>query len=245
MSNKYEIRRKIWEELEKRNIARFPRPVYGRIPNFKGAEICSKKLFTEEKWQKSKVVKVNPDSPQREIRKRALEEGKILIMPTPRIKRGFLVLDPFKIPKDKYKYASTISGAFKLGEIVEPEDLPRIDLIVIGSVAVDMHGNRIGKGGGYAELEYAILRELGKVSESTPIFTTVHDVQVLPSVPRDPYDLSVDLIITPRRRIEIKERSKRPKGIMWELLDEEKLHEIPILRRLYERAGRPKIKKKA
>ncbi len=235
MAKKEEIRRKVWEELEKRNLARFPRPVYGRIPNFKGSDICSKKLFSEDIWREARIVKVNPDSPQRLVRQRALEEGKLLIMPTPRIKKGFLLLDPLKIPRDKYREASTISGAFRYGEITDPEDLPKIDLIVIGSVAVDLKGRRIGKGGGYAELEYAILRELGKVSEDTPIVTTVHDVQVFPELPRDPYDLTVDLILTPKRRIEVNGREERPPGILWEMLPKEKMEEIPILKKLYAR----------
>ncbi|MCG2909800.1 MAG: 5-formyltetrahydrofolate cyclo-ligase, partial [Stygiolobus sp.] len=42
MLSKCEIRQKIWRLLEEKDIASFPRPVYGRIPNFKGAEMASK-----------------------------------------------------------------------------------------------------------------------------------------------------------------------------------------------------------
>jgi hypothetical protein len=31
---KDQIRKEIWQLIEERGIARFPRPVYGRIPNF-------------------------------------------------------------------------------------------------------------------------------------------------------------------------------------------------------------------
>ena len=53
--------------------------------------------------------------------------------------------------------------------------IPKIELAVVGSVAVAKDGGRIGKGEGYSEMEYAILHELGLVSESVPIITTVHE----------------------------------------------------------------------
>ena len=236
---KKKIREHIWRILEERNLARFPRPVYGRIPNFVGAETAARKLFHLDIWRKAEVVKVNPDSPQKLVRLRALEEGKLLIMPTPRIREGFLLLDPKLIPRKYYRVASTIRGAFQFGRKLEIHEIPSVDLIVIGSVAVDIYGTRIGKGGGYAELEYGILRELGLVTEDTPIVTTVHDVQVLKEkLPREPHDLSVDLVITPTRVLKTLQPGPKPKGIYWELLTEEKLNEIPILRELKNRLGK-------
>lgn len=235
---KEKIRKYVWRILEEKNLARFPRPVYGRIPNFVGAERAAQKLFKLDIWKNAKVVKVNPDSPQKIVRLRALEEGKMLIMPTPRIREGFLLLNSKKIPRKYYNHASTIRGAFIYGEKVSLDNLPKVDLIVIGSVAVDLYGTRIGKGGGYAELEYAILKELGLVDENTPIVTTVHDIQVFnKKFPREPHDLAVDLIITPTRVIEALMPRPRPKGIYWELLSDEKLNEIPILKDLKFKLG--------
>ena len=235
-SEKAELRRRVWKALEERGLARFPRPVYGRIPNFVGAREAGSRILELDEYRSAEVVKVNPDSPQRFIRYRCLLDGKILIMPTPRLRQGFLLLDPAKIPKSLYERASTIRGAFEYGELVEPEKLPEIDLIVVGSVAVSRSdGTRIGKGGGYGELEYAILRELGKVGEETPIATNVHDIQVYDSLPRDEHDLSVDYIATPTKLIKVKARSKRPRGILWNLLNAEKLEEIPLLKKLREK----------
>lgn len=52
--NKQEIRERIWRLLEETNIASFPRPVYGRIPNFKGAEIAAEKLASLPEFKKLK-----------------------------------------------------------------------------------------------------------------------------------------------------------------------------------------------
>jgi len=231
---KSEIRWRIWRLLEEKNIATFPRPVYGRIPNFKGSDIACENLAKLEIFKNARVVKVNPDSPQRRIREICLEQGKILIMPTPRIRNGFLLLDPSKIPKYAYREASTISGAYRWGISVKPWNLPKVDLVIIGSVAVDLRGIRLGKGEGYAELEWAILSECGKVDDSTIIVTTVHDLQVLTDfeIPYDEFDLPVDLIVTPTRIIETRRVKDRPRGIIWEKLPPEKLREIPILQEL-------------
>ncbi|RLF99144.1 MAG: 5-formyltetrahydrofolate cyclo-ligase [Thaumarchaeota archaeon] len=226
------IRYEVWRKLEELELARFPRPVYGRIPNFIGAEKAASRLLNLREYIDAGVVKVSPDSPQRYVRYRCLLDGKLLIMPTPRLKMGFMILDPSRIPKKMLERASTIRGAFRYGRITAPEDIPKIDLIVTGSVAVSRDGVRIGKGGGYGELEYAILREFGKVDEDTPIMTNVHDIQVYERLPSDPYDLTIDYIATPTGLIRVERRRARPKGILWDLLDEKKLSEIPLLRRL-------------
>ena len=235
MDEKTRIREEVWRRLEEEGLARFPRPVYGRIPNFVGAEEALRKLLNLKEYKMAKVVKVSPDSPQRYARYRCLMDGKILIMPTPRLREGFLILDPSKIPLRRYSDASTIRGAFRYGKVVSLHEIPKLDLIIMGSVAVSRDGSRIGKGGGYGELEYAILREVGKVDESTPIMTNVHDIQVYEKLPSDPYDLTLDYIATPRKLIQVKARAKRPKGILWDLLDEKKLEEIPLLKELAKR----------
>jgi len=230
--DKQQIREHIWRLLEERGVARFPKPVYGRIPNFAGSEKAASRILKLEEYKRSRVVKVSPDSPQKYIRYRCLLDGKILIMPTPRLKEGFLILDPSKISRKSYEHASTIRGAFLYGEKVLPEDLPRIDFIVTGSVAVTKDGLRLGKGGGYSELEWAILMEYGKVEQSTPIATNVHDLQIVEWLPKESYDITVDIIATPTKTIKVEKRPKRPSGIIWDLLPGEKIRDIPLLARL-------------
>lgn len=56
--------------------------------------------------------------------------------------------------------------------------MPKVDLVVVATVAVSMDGARLGKGKGYGDLEYGILRHIGAVTDATPVATVVHDVQV-------------------------------------------------------------------
>ncbi|MEM0451180.1 MAG: 5-formyltetrahydrofolate cyclo-ligase [Nitrososphaerota archaeon] len=86
LSAEAEVRERVWRLLEERGVARFPLPVKGRIPNFAGAEEAASRLRSSDEYQAARVVKVNPDSPQRPVRLMALQDGKLLVMPTPRIR---------------------------------------------------------------------------------------------------------------------------------------------------------------
>jgi 5-formyltetrahydrofolate cyclo-ligase len=116
-------------------------------------------------------------------------------MATPRLKSGFLLVRPENV-KGLERHASTIKGAFRLGVNIRLENLSRIDLIITGCVAVDLKGFRLGKGGGYGDREIRILR--GKFG-SVPVATTVHDLQIVNRVPREPGDEKVNIISTPSR----------------------------------------------
>jgi len=219
---KEDIREDIWITLEARGVARWPKPVFGRIPNFEGSEETCRKIVELEIFRKARVVKVNPDSPQALVRVYALLQGKTLIMPSPRLRHGFVVLDPSKIPREHIREAAYIRNFMDYGEKVDPWDLPEADLVVIGSVAVNEKGARVGKGGGFADLEYGVLREFKKISENTPVITNVHDLQVLEmDIPMERHDVPVDLIVTPTKMIKTQGVYKKPEGIYWDILQVE------------------------
>jgi len=193
---------KIWRLMEERGIAGFPRPVYHRIPNFVGAEKAAQNLRELPEYKAAKVIFCNPDSPQKPVREMALRDGKIVVMATPKLRRGFLLLDPSAIPKNRLFEASTIHGAFKHGRFVEPSKV-KVDLFVAGSVAVSPDGGRLGKGTGYSDQEYVILKDSGGLTPEAPVITTVHDVQIVERIPRDAWDVPVNIIVTPTRVIKI------------------------------------------
>ena len=234
---KSRIRKLIWDRMLEMKIARFPLPPHGRIPNFAGSEKCGLLLDEIREWRDAEVVKINPDSPQWSVRLKALSDGKTLMMPTPRIRQGFLVINPKRVPESKLREAATIRGAFKWGKRLRTSrdliEIGSVDLIVEGSVAVNVHGERLGKGEGYGDLEFAILAELGLVSRDVPVVTTVHEIQIVSnSLPQTPHDVSLDYIITPGSIIRTKNRRSRPDGILYEFLDRRKVREIPILREI-------------
>ncbi|MEM1619777.1 MAG: 5-formyltetrahydrofolate cyclo-ligase [Fervidicoccaceae archaeon] len=233
---KAEIRESVWRALEEAGVTAPPRPVRGRIPNFIGAERAALALLSTPEWQRAETVKVNPDSPQKHVRRATLLEGKTLVVPTPRLREGFILLEPSRLTRREIDRAATIAGSFKYGRRIslgELRSLGRVDLIVEGSVAVNKRGERLGKGEGYGELEFAVLRELELVDDSTPIATTVHEMQLLEiELPQDPWDVPVDIIATNSRLLRCDRAAIRPLGVLWECVDDEMRARIPILAEL-------------
>jgi 5-formyltetrahydrofolate cyclo-ligase len=230
---KQEIREAVWQQMREEKAARFP-GAKGRIPNFVGAEKCAELVAELEAWNKAVFIKANPDSPQRAIRHLALKQGKTVYMAVPRLRdeKCFVELDPGRIGRNIYK-ASSIKGAFEYGRPVTLNQLKPIDLILCGSVAVRRDGARVGKGGGYSDLEYGLAREARKVASRTPIITTVHPIQVVDEeIELKPHDIPVDFIVTPAYTVRCDGKLPRPNGIYWKYLDEEKIDSIPVLRKM-------------
>jgi len=231
------LRRRVWQLLVARHVARFPFPIEDRIPNFVGAEAAAARAATLPEWTKARRLKCNPDAPQRPVRLRALRDGKIVFMAVPRLRaaRCFIELDPRRL-QGRLAEASTIGGATKLGKPVAPEELGRIDLVVAGSVAVDTSGRRVGKGGGYSDLEWALARELGLVTARTPVLTTVHALQIVRvAIPVVSHDVPLDLIVTPDRVIRTRAPRPKPRGIRWDELSAAQIAAMPVIELLASR----------
>ena len=110
------------------------------------------------------------------------------------------------------------------------EDLPQLDAIVTGCAAATSSGKRAGKGAGYSDLEFAILRELGH--DPVPVGTTVHDVQLVEDFPIADNDLPLSLICTPTRTIRVQMPPAPPDGVRWDELSVEQLESMPVLETL-------------
>ncbi|HLC41497.1 MAG TPA: 5-formyltetrahydrofolate cyclo-ligase [Methylomirabilota bacterium] len=231
---KREIREHVWSRLRCSGVARFP-GAKGRIPNFVGAERAAKTLGSLPIWKRARVLKVNPDAPQLPVRRLALREGKTVYMAVPRLRslECFIELDPVRLGEDLAKSASIV-GAWRYGRLVQIHEVQPIDLVIIGAVAVNTRGARVGKGGGYADLEYALLREAGKVSARTPVVTTVHALQVVPhDLEMCEHDIALDWIVEPDAALRCGQEYPKPNGIHWEILSAEKIETIPVLAALH------------
>jgi 5-formyltetrahydrofolate cyclo-ligase len=227
------LRQDVWSAMRAAKVARFPGAA-GRIPNFTGAEAAAERLRGTSAWQAAATVKANPDLAQLPVRQRALEDGKTVYMAVPRLAgpEPFFALEPGQLTEPPRKAAS-ISGAARSARRVTLAELSPVDLVVMGSVAAGEDGARLGKGGGFADLEYALATAAGLIGPRTVCVTTVHELQVRPAgtIPLTGHDVPVDFIITPERVIDCRPRhGPRPApGICWDDLTEEKIAAIPLL----------------
>ena len=243
--DKQAVREAVWDAFEAGDQARFPFPPRDRIPNFAGADAACDRLTETDAWASAATLKCNPDAPQLPVRRAALRAGKTVYVAQPRLRDAdpFLRLDPAAIEADDdadIDDATTVSGISTHGTPVAPEAVPRIDLVVAGSVGVTTDGARVGKGEGYSDLEWGVLSELGAVGDATAVATTVHELSVLdgPESPiadsaelpaPDAHDVPLDLVVTPERTIRTETPYARPEGIDWGALDEDRLDAIPAL----------------
>ncbi|KAF2982009.1 hypothetical protein EK904_013419 [Melospiza melodia maxima] len=144
---------------------------------------------------------------------------KTLLVPTPRLRTGLFnrIVPPPGATKEMLRRCATSQGVRDFSVPVGLDSKARVDLVVVGSVAVSEKGWRIGKGEGYADMEYAMMVSMGAVQEDTPVVTIVHDCQVLDIAEEllGDHDLTVDYILTPTRTIQTHCKRPKPQGIMW------------------------------
>lgn len=236
LAAKAELRDEAWAAIRSAGATRFPGPE-NRIPNFVGAEAAAELLRGTDVWQRSRTIKANPDSPQLPVRQRALEDGITVFMAVPRLADAmpFFLLDPALLDV-RPRQAASIKGASVHGRPIDVDDLEPVDLVITGCVAVDQRGARLGKGGGFSDLEHAVAHEAGLIGPDTVVATTVHEAQVFADgrIPMTDHDVRLDLIVTPERVIRCRRagrRSHQP-GIHWDDLSDEKIASIPLLGRL-------------
>lgn len=238
---KHHFRNLVWRQMDVHGAGRTG-SVHGKIPNFRGAELAARRLAAVERWRGAGVVKANPDKAQAEVRRDVLATGRLLYMAVPRLAtvEPFYRLDPTLLGAP-YEEAVTGKGAAEHAPRVGVDRMRPVDAIVCGSVAVDPSGTRIGKGAGYSDIEVALLAEAGLIGPGTLIVTTVHPLQVLDEeLPETGHDFSVDLIVTPEETITCP-RPRRPTGVVWEDLTEEKITAIPALQTMREQRGNGRL----
>jgi 5-formyltetrahydrofolate cyclo-ligase len=230
-SQKQAVREQVWTLLED---ARVVEPgVRGYIPAFSGAEEAAARLGALPAWRQAQVLKVVPDRAQLPVRILALEQGKLVYMAVPRLSatEPYYVLDPAALAISPAE-AARHDVAARVAPLTGTDGMRLPDLIVVGSVAVNPQGARLGKGAGYSDIEMALLAEVGLLTDRTVIATTMHELQVLhASIPEARHDFRVGVIVTPERVIWC-DAPRRPRGIDWQALRPEQVAAIPALAHL-------------
>ena len=188
-----------------------------------------------EIWKTAKILKSNPDSPHVPVRLRALEDGKLVYVPVPELVKDypFIELDPNILQERNISFerVAPIKGAMEHGRKVGFQDMKPFDLAVVGCVAASRNGGRTGKGGGIADLEIGIYREMGLVNADTPFVITIHSLQSkeVELIIMDAHDTPLDWIITPDEVIETQTLIAQPEGVNWDTIQSDQYENIPFL----------------
>lgn len=231
----------MWQELRKvaRPDSRFHWDFAEFIPDYEGSQQCADAIRQMDWYQASSVLFITPDNNLARLRQHAVQDDKTIIVATYGIVRGFLIMGRQDVPPGQECFAASLDGMEEFARAIDLDGLGRlgrIDLLITGASIINHQGVRWGKGHGYFDLEWAMMRELGLVEEATPIIAVAHDCQVIdleltPAV----YDTVVDRIVTPSRVIDVERTLPKPLGIFWDQLDPTVRERIPPLAELYAR----------
>lgn len=239
MDHKSDVRERVFAELRKVALpdSRFHYDFGEFIADFQGSDAANERLMAHRFYRDAGCLFITPDNCLEHLRHRALLDGKLVLMTTYSIKRGFWLLDPAKIPKDRFLYAATLDGMERHGTPMTladiRRDLPSLDFMVTGTGAINEAGVRFGKGHGFFDAEWGMLYRIGKITAQTPSAAVVHDCQVLTeTLYPEVFDTVADAIFTPTRTIEVDRPHKPRCGIVWNLLDPQMLATIPPLQEL-------------
>jgi 5-formyltetrahydrofolate cyclo-ligase len=238
MNHKSTVRDRVFAELRKVAFpdSRFHYDFSEFITDFAGSDDAIARLIAHRFYRGASFLFITPDNCLEQLRYRALQDGKLVLITTYSIRRGFWLLDPSTIPAEKRLYAATLDGMERMGRPVSLADimaLPSLDYMITGTGAINEEGIRFGKGHGFFDAEWGMLYKIGKINAGTPAAALVHDCQVLrEELHPEIFDTVVDTIFTPTRTIEVSSPLKPTCGIVWDLLDPHLFDTIPPLQEL-------------
>ena len=212
--------------------SRFGRDYTRFIPTFAGNDAAADRLTTERAYAEAHHLFVTPDNALIPFRRRAIADGKTLVLPSYGMYRGFILLEPTAVPAGHELYAAWLDGAEHFGRSLKLEELRALgpfDLIVAGTSAITTQGLRFGMGHRYLDVEWAIFMRLGIVRQDVPIAALAHDCQVADTrLTVNATDVLVDIIATPTRTLRATP-ALRPAAFDWHSLDASLARTPPLL----------------
>lgn len=122
------------------------------IADFQDSSTANELLLNHPAFTSASVVFITPDNCVEELRFKSLQAGKKVLVTSYGIRRGFWLLEPEKIPRARWEYASTLDGMEKLARSITLKEMRdegfKVDLMVTGTGAINSDGVRFGKGHG-------------------------------------------------------------------------------------------------
>lgn len=178
----------------------------GGLPLFPERGQAAERLRRLPEYRKARTIAMMPDAVLLQARINALNDGKTIIAATPGLKQGLVRILPDDVPVARRNRDLRGHAMFKTGRPLRfPQaKIPRVDLLLASVLAADEKGNILGDGRGLTDLTYALLRTLGSLDPKALVVVVASDEQLVENIPKDPWDVPFDLLITPSRAIRTK-----------------------------------------
>jgi 5-formyltetrahydrofolate cyclo-ligase len=126
------------------------------------------------------------------------EQGVITLLPVLHsLRKGYLNFQHYHLHSEFKPNRYGIPEPIPNAEQTVP--LSEIDVIFLPLVAFDKAGNRLGMGGGYYD---RTLSKWHEMSDRPRLIGLAHDIQQVESLPFQPWDIPIEMIITPTRQIQ-------------------------------------------
>ncbi len=136
-------------------------------------------------------VGAEPGSPQMVDRLRALC-ARVLLPVTRSDARG----EPLPLLWGVYRPGALVAARFGLLEPAEPwlpsTAVAEADIVLVPALAVDRHGVRLGRGGGFYDRSLPLRRP------TTTLVAVVRDDELLDELPDEPHDVRMTHVLTPK-----------------------------------------------
>lgn len=161
--DKYERQRQDKEAL-RRHLLSLSDPVE-MVHRMEGSlKKCSERLRSLPAYRKAQIMYVSLNPLMEQVRYNALMDGKMLVVPSPQLKRGFFLLDPSSITPSTRLAAVRTNRVEQFGRKInfKADKKPFIDLTISEVVAADVRtGALLCDGTGFYDLHLGIMGLLG------------------------------------------------------------------------------------
>lgn len=187
-------------------------------------------------YKSCRQIFVSPVASLWQVRINALLDQKELIMPCGGLKQGFVRFKPNSISFSQLGHAVSFMGMEKFGERLTTAALKKlkIDLFLMDSEAVDKWGGRLGDGLGVTDLAMAILGECNAINNEARIFSIIAENRlVLERLPREPWDITLDGMISLSTIEYYKREGTLAPNIHWSTLPRKRVRKIQPLWDIY------------
>ncbi len=156
------------------------------------SERINKLIKSTSYYKNSKTIMVflsfNHEVDTHKFIKDAISEGKRIVVPISIHETREL------IPSELKDFNELEIGYFNIltpkEEFIRPVAKEEIELIIVPGIVFDSHGFRIGYGGGYYD------RFLSDIAKKVPKIAIGFSMQLIEQVPRESFDIPVDMIVT-------------------------------------------------